>query len=144
MGHRPPLRCDVGPTDDRPFNPLRSAPFGGTAQPVVIGFADDEEIEGLAGDVAGLGGSVATRNDLGRDYLVTGSVALDTDVFDDESTGVERADLQAIVDHELGHVVGLDHVDDPAELMFASNVGLTDYGPGDLEGMARLGSIPCR
>lgn len=135
---------DVGPTDDRPFNPLRSAPFGGTAQPVVIGFADDEEIEGLAGDVAGLGGSVATRNDLGRDYLVTGSVALDTDVFDDESTGVERADLQAIVDHELGHVVGLDHVDDPAELMFASNVGLTDYGPGDLEGMARLGSIPCR
>ena len=47
------------------------------------------------------------------------------------------------MDHEFGHVVGLDHVDDPAELI-QYNMGVTAYGPGDLEGMARLGSIPCR
>ncbi len=135
---------DVGPTDERPFNPRRSGPFSGTAQPVVIGFADDDEIGGLAGDVAGLGGSVAARDSLGRDYFVTGSIALDTDVFDGPTEGPERANMQAIVDHELGHVVGLDHVSDPGELMYESNVGVTDYGPGDLEGMARLGSIPCR
>ena len=111
---------------------------------MIIGFADSEEIGGLAGDVAGLGGSVATRDSLGRDYFVTGSIALDTAVFHDASDGQERTNLQAIVDHEFGHVVGLDHVDDPAELMYESNVGTTDYGPGDLEGMARLGSIPCK
>jgi len=135
---------DVGPTEERPFNPMRSGPFGGADDPVIIGFADSEEIGGLAGDVAGLGGSVATRDSLGRDYFVTGSIALDTDVFDDASDGPQRTNLQAIVDHEFGHVVGLDHVDDPAELMYESNVGTTDYGPGDLEGMARLGSIPCK
>ena len=135
---------DVGPTDERPFNPMRSGPFGGSDDPVIIGFADSEEIGGLSGDVAGLGGSVATRDSLGRDYFVTGSIALDTDVFHDESDGPERGNLQAIVDHEFGHVVGLDHVDDPAELMYESNVGITSYGPGDLEGMARLGSIPCK
>ncbi len=135
---------DVGPTEERPFNPMRSGPFGSTDDPVIIGFADSEEIGGLSGDVAGLGGSVATRDTLGRDYFVTGSIALDTDVFEDASDGPERSNLQAIVDHEFGHVVGLDHVDDPAELMYESNVGITDYGPGDLEGMARLGSIPCK
>ena len=65
-------------------------------------------------------------------------------MFDGRTDGPERANMQAIVDHEFGHVVGLDHVSDPGELMYQSNVGMTDYGPGDLEGMARLGSIPCR
>ena len=135
---------DVGTTDERPFNPRRAETFGATAAPVVIGFADADEIGGLAGDVAGLGGSVAARATLGRDYFVTGAIALDTDVFDGPSDGPERDNLQAIVDHEFGHVVGLDHVKSPTELMYESNVGLTEYGPGDLEGMARLGSIPCR
>ena len=44
---------------------------------------------------------------LGADYVVTGSIALDAEVLADTSAGVERAGLQAIVDHELGHVVGL-------------------------------------
>ena len=135
---------DRGTTDDRPFDPVRRGAFSGTSRPVVIGFADEDELDGLAGDVAGLGGSLAVRDSLGRDYFVTGSIALDTEVFDSTSNGEERASLQAIVDHELGHVVGLDHVDDPDELMYAENVGRTTYGPGDLEGLARLGSIPCR
>jgi len=135
---------DVGATEDRPFNPLRGGPFGGTSRPVVIGFADEDEIGDLAGDVAGLGGSVAARDTLGRDYFVTGSIALDTAVFEGPTEGVERENMQAIVDHEFGHVVGLDHVDDPQELMYESNIGVTDYGSGDLEGMARLGSIRCR
>ena len=53
------------------------------------------------------------------------------------------AEQQAIVDHEFGHVVGLDHVHDPRELMNEDNVGLTTYGPGDREGLARLGAIDC-
>jgi hypothetical protein len=29
------------------------------------------------------------------------------------------------------------------ELMFADNSGQVGFGPGDLEGLARLGSLPC-
>jgi hypothetical protein len=50
---------------------------------------------------------------------------------------------RAVVMHELAHVVGLDHVDDPGELMHDQNVGTLDFGPGDLEGLAALGSGSC-
>ena len=51
--------------------------------------------------------------------------------------------MEAIVLHELAHVVGLAHVSEPMELMFADNTGQVTFGPGDLEGLARLGSLPC-
>ncbi len=54
-----------------------------------------------------------------------------------------RAQVTAIIEHELGHLVGLDHVSAPDELMFRNNVGLTSYGPGDLRGLALLGQGPC-
>jgi hypothetical protein len=45
--------------------------------------------------------------------------------------------------HELAHVVGLGHVAEPMELMFVDNSGQVELGPGDREGLARLGSVPC-
>ncbi len=46
--------------------------------------------------------------------------------------------------HELVHVVGLAHVDDPTELMHPeSQDGVTALGPGDRAGLARLGQGPC-
>jgi hypothetical protein len=44
--------------------------------------------------------------------------------------------------HEIGHIMGLDHVRDTDELMYSGrfpNLGLRDFGPGDLEGLRRLG-----
>ncbi|PVG81778.1 hypothetical protein DDE18_17580 [Nocardioides gansuensis] len=134
----------VGETELRPFNDLQHDFIAAKDQPVVIGFGDASEFPGLADDVAGIGGSVAFTGGgagPGRTYFTTGSIALDVDIFTDDA---HPAELQAIVDHELGHVVGLDHVDSPAELMHATNLGRTTYGEGDLEGLARLGSLPCR
>jgi hypothetical protein len=41
--------------------------------------------------------------------------------------------------HELGHIMGLDHVDSKAELMEPSGGYVTDFGPGDLAGLELLG-----
>lgn len=134
----------VGTTEQRPFDANGGGLVGDVRSPAVIGFADEAEIPDLAGAVAGVGGSEAAASARGDLYYVTGSVALDTDVFGHASTGEDRDRLQAIVDHEFGHLVGLDHVPSETELMSPVNVGQTWYGPGDLEGLARLGAIPCR
>ena len=44
-----------------------------------------------------------------------------------------------VVLHEWGHVMGLDHVDERGQLMHEAGGGVTDLGPGDLEGLRRLG-----
>lgn len=132
---------DRGATQQRPFGPG----WGGELErPVVIGFADEEELSDLAGDTAGLGGGAATSDALGRDYYVAGSIALDTDLFTDQAVATRFESLRAIVAHEWGHVLGLDHVGDAGELMYEANFGRTAFGPGDLEGLARLASVPCR
>jgi predicted Zn-dependent protease len=55
----------------------------------------------------------------------------------------DRRSAELILAHELGHVLGLDHVDDVDELMNAEYVGQTGFGPGDREGLKRLYDLPC-
>ena len=133
---------DEGDTDRRPFGFGLS--FFGRSEPVVVGWADADEVPGLAGPVAGLGGGATERGVATRRHYVTGSVALDTEVFNTTMAAEHPRVLEAIVLHELAHVVGLDHVSEPMELMYGDNAGQVAYGPGDLEGLARLGSLPCR
>ena len=116
----------------------------GAAEPVLISFATSDELSELEGQVAGVGGSASVQRHGVRTY-VTGQVTLDIDTFDDL---VDRAAAaldvaRAIAMHELGHLVGLAHVDDERELMDAQNHGQLDFGPGDRRGLARLGSGPC-
>jgi len=132
---------DDGSTDKRPFT-AQFVPIG-TDRPVIIGWATAAEFPDLAGDIAGLGGGAAEEGVLGRRYYVTGGVALDTDVFTAAEVANRQQTLEAIVLHEIAHVVGLNHVNEPTELMAATNSGQIDFGPGDREGLARLGSLPC-
>jgi len=129
----------VGTTDMRPREHSARPP---TRRPVLVAWATADEVPDLAGDVAGIGGSTAVTELGGRLSFVTGQVVLDADVYAAYGPG-DRAYAQAIVDHEFGHLVGLAHVDDPYELMYADNNGATGWGPGDLEGLARLGRIGC-
>ncbi|MGB7450233.1 MAG: hypothetical protein WA892_14050 [Ornithinimicrobium sp.] len=122
----------VGETSDRAFTTR------GPGDPVVVAWADSEEVPELAGDVRGLGGSTAMRTGGTRRY-VSGIVVIDTDSSAFDLGGRVS---QAILDHEFGHLVGLGHVDDAGELMNPTPTRLS-YGPGDLEGLASLGRIEC-
>lgn len=49
----------------------------------------------------------------------------------------------ALMMHEIGHMVGLDHVNDDTQLMYATVSGAADAGRGDMDGFAALGSAGC-
>jgi hypothetical protein len=133
----------VGTTDDEPGR--RPTDRIARAQPALIAWSEPTTVPGLTGRVAGLGGSVAVSDEYtGRMRYVTGTVTLDapqlTRVLHRPGGPVQ---VRAIILHELGHLVGLDHVDDPGELMYKDNVGSLDLGPGDREGLAALGAGRC-
>lgn len=131
------------PRRGRPTRDL--ARYGTGRSPVLIAWTTPEQVSELAGDVAGLGGSIAERDSVtGRLTYVTGTVSLDSPTLSGILTRPDgELHVRAFVMHELAHVVGLAHVDDPDELMYADNVGQTAFGPGDLTGLARLGTGPC-
>ncbi len=135
----------AGTTDERPrWGPNRVPVVLGEPRrsPVLVAWADADEVPELRGDVAAVGGSLPLPVG-NRVRYVTGGVTLDTDVFDDLAEDRRDEAARAIVLHELGHLVGLGHVQDPGELMNEDNVGLTDFGPGDRAGLARVGATPC-
>lgn len=141
----------VGTTDRDPAAARAEAAssrmrLGRSSEPVLIAWSTPEETPELRGDVAGLAGSTA-RASLGGGRLtyVTGTVVLDgPGLAQTAKQPGGRALVRAVLLHELGHLVGLDHVEDPGELMYRASLGRTGFGPGDLAGLARLGAGPCR
>ncbi|WP_275778357.1 peptidase M10A and M12B matrixin and adamalysin [Paenarthrobacter sp. Y-19] len=136
-----------GPSSEVP-SPNRSgyqpARYGDRWAPVLIAWSTPEQVPRLTGQTVGLGGSSSIGLSNGYKAYVTGTVSLDAPQFagivdtpDGEDIGV------AVIMHELGHLVGLDHVDDPRQLMFGQASWVREYAAGDLTGLAELGSGPC-
>jgi hypothetical protein len=124
------------------FQPER---YGDRWAPVLISWDTEEENPGLAGEVVGLAGSTWRSLGDGPRVYVTGAVSLDAPQLDDVLSRRNGRELAvAVVAHELGHLVGLGHVDDVGELMYPeARLERTDFGPGDRTGLARLGSGLC-
>ena len=137
-----------GPTTEAPSSsrpPVQKARYGDRWAPVLISWTDPSTISALEGDTVGVGGSQAISVGADRLVYVTGMVALDgpqlTEILDSDDG---RAIVRGVIAHELGHVAGLDHVDDIEELMAPKTDGsVNTYGTGDRQGLAQLGAGSC-
>ncbi|WP_461022222.1 matrixin family metalloprotease [Thalassiella azotivora] len=137
-----------GATDELPSatrEPVQRSRYGDRWAPVLVAWSDGTSEPWLAGDVAGYAAPHPVAGSGGDLRYVTGQVVLDTGTLGDlanRQAGVARA--RAVVLHELAHLLGLGHVEDPAQLMHPTTTPLgTDFGDGDLRGLFAVSSRPC-
>lgn len=123
----------VGETQDRTFTDRERGP-------VLVGWADEEEVPALAGGIAGLGGPVFLVGPRGGSQAVGGVVVVDRDLPRGWWRGVDE---EAVLTHELLHVLGLGHTEDQDQLMAARHTGQEGLGDGDRAGLAALEEHAC-
>jgi hypothetical protein len=131
------------PREDRP--PMEAARYGNRWSPVLVAWTDPQEYPSMGG-YAGLGGPDAVSGDgPGTRRYVSGVVLLNRDHLSEVRTWPDGPDrVEAVVLHEFGHLVGLDHVDDATQLMYRRPTALPGVvGDGDRRGLAALGNGPC-
>lgn len=136
-----------GTTDELPVErrePYQPAKYGDRWAPLLISWTTPEAAPALADKVIGTGGSTMYSLNNGPKSYITGSLELDTPQVTELMTSGGADYVLAVMQHELGHVMGLDHVDDPIQLMYPE-IGAPDgLAAGDLNGLHLLASAPCR
>jgi hypothetical protein len=108
---------------------------GNEWEPVLIVWSDRYQDQSLDGTIVGRGGG-GTFDVNGVKRYVVGRVTLDATEKDPEVT-------RLVLEHELGHVLGLDHTSDSDQLMYARYHGQQGLGDGDIAGLKRLHDVPC-
>lgn len=131
-------RTHEGPIADRP--PFDLERYGDRWSPILIAWAPDDPSL-FQGDVVGTARSPYVANADGRLVYVGGAVYLKASAQLDDGFGAGRT-WGKVVLHELGHIVGLDHVDNPSEVMNPALVSSpASWGPGDGAGLRELGRL---
>jgi hypothetical protein len=132
-----------GLTDEVPSrrrDPYQPARYGDRWAPVLVAWVDPDEVdipfEREGHTAAGVASPTLPLS--GEEVFVSGYVAVNLD--DPNPPGFAFPGAQGpVLLHELGHVMGLGHVDNEGEIMEPSGGRVTDFGPGDLEGLRRVG-----
>jgi hypothetical protein len=129
---------DEVPDVDRP--PLQPDLYGRRWSPVLVAWTPGDASLFREHGV-GVAANSFVANDRGRLVYVTGIIVMNSDQELSNGFGAGRTWGKVIL-HEAGHLVGLGHVDNPAEVMNPSLVSSpASWGVGDLAGLRRLGSL---
>ncbi|WP_432502575.1 matrixin family metalloprotease [Kineococcus arenarius] len=144
-----------GPDPQRePYQPQR---YGDRWAPVLITYVSAAEVPDIAAAVIAQARpvTITTTQPSTWDRLsgrpgepvavyVSGAVQVDAAQVADALTHPGGTELvRAVFEHELGHLLGLAHVDDPGQLMYPQTAEQYDYAAGDLTGLAALGTGTC-
>ena len=114
-------------------------PADGSATPsrhVYLAFVADSDSDRMGGGVVGLG-SPSTVWPTTKE-IVNGTAVFRTDHI--KKSGAREA--KALILHELGHVLGLGHADDAANIMHGIVTDDTELGAGDTNGVRTM-MKPC-
>jgi hypothetical protein len=137
-----------GPTTEQPSEeraPYQPGVYGERWAPLLISWTTPEAAPKLKGQVIGTGGSTHFSFDGGPKTFVSGSLDLDAPQIAGELGHAEgSAYTTAVILHELSHVMGLEHVDDPTQLMYPEIGTPEGLAAGDLNGLYQLGRAACR
>ncbi len=92
------------------------------------------------------GSTVGQANWGGYPSYNYGRITMDTEPLWSPNGGFNTTDFYAVMLHEIGHVIGLDHVNDTSEIM-NGYISTSDLGDGDIAGAqymygAAVGSGP--
>ena len=122
----------------------RRQPDGSFAPAMIAWSTEGERPELGTGTLAvGGGSSWAPEGRAGEERLVSGLVALDSEALADLQSGPDGDDrLRGVLLHELAHLVGLGHVEDPTQLLDAASTQAA-FGAGDVRGLHAAGQGQC-
>ena len=119
--------------------------------PVLLAWGDRstvnrfENVEKSDSDLVGIGGPVRIELSDGTLRYVSGAVMVSNQIEAYETRGFDdRWSTGQIWLHELGHVLGLHHTSDASQAMYERLDLAQGFGAGDLAGLEKLASMPCR
>lgn len=136
---------DDGHTTEQPDDnrkDVRHTRAGWRWAPVLVALVPDSVFHGKGlradKDAVAYTDPIIYSNNAGDAEIVTAQIVVDADDLTDGGHEDPSA-LGPTLLHELGHLVGLDHVHRNGEIMQPDGGGVTSYGPGDLAGLHYLG-----
>jgi hypothetical protein len=132
---------DEAPVSDRPA--YQRDRYGDRWAPVLVAWSTATESPMISDGVLGRAGPI-TFGDPDRARFVSGVAVFNGPALDAQLRLGEDDKARAVLLHELGHLVGLAHVDDPYQVMYDTNAyPLSSYRAGDRRGLEQLGLGPC-
>ncbi len=111
---------------------------------IYVAFADPSVVPDLTGSVLGLGGHYFSSWPSPDMRITVGTIVIDT--TDGLAPGfTSGTSIGGVLEHELGHVLGLAHIDDPTQLMYphARPTGPSTFQAGDRAGLVALHAGSC-